>query len=495
MLSALKQFISNKPDSHHWSDVELGSDFVTRKPVLQSSKDRALNNIILGDLGSGRTVTLLLPILNNDLRIMAKFINDFPSIYDKEDFHTNKVKGLYLNGISVIEPTNDLCRSTFELVKAHKIPGKSVIYIDPTNSNTPSINPMNGPVHDVAEIISMFIKEILNVGDRDGFFAQIERNHLIHYVHLLKLHDPTQEVTFDMLIEMYNNTQLVHEMHVKLKETIPSNIDELDESHNWKFIQQIDEWFDKNVVSQKELVNSGESVYEDVNANYIQGIKHILNDLGANPYLRRVLFGESDFSFDEHVENGGVLLVNTAKGELGKVSDAFGMLILQHLQRAVFRKKNPMDSNCYHHILADNFTSYAYPDLPELPAQSRKYKTIVTLAEQTLSPIEEKYGETYLHSLLGTLRNQIVFGGISHYDAQIFSKMFAVTGEGSQWTPNDIIEQNQPFHAVANLISDNKPTPARQIVTEFIPKDEYKTAKVQVDKEAGEFWLQNRNEQ
>jgi hypothetical protein len=139
-----KYFKMEKTD--HWPDIVLGPQSDTKELLIQPGRDRTLNNIIIGSIGTGKTAALVLPILNQDLHWMTRFINDYPNIYERSDFDTEKVKGMYLNGISVIEPSNDLCEKAFKLVKAHGIPEESVFYIDPTNPNTPSINPMQGPV-------------------------------------------------------------------------------------------------------------------------------------------------------------------------------------------------------------------------------------------------------------------------------------------------------------------------------------------------------------
>ncbi|PGT82216.1 type IV secretory system conjugative DNA transfer family protein [Bacillus sp. AFS040349] len=528
----LQRFFKSQNDEH-WPDVVLGPDSKTQELIIQPGRDRTLNNIIIGSIGTGKTAALVLPILNNDLHWMVKFINDFPSIYNREDFHTENVKGMYLNGISVIEPSNDLCQKAFQLVKAHKIPEKSVFYIDPTNPNTPSINPMQGPVDQVAEALAMVIEGLAEGGDSNVFFAQSERNHLKHYVYLLKLHDPKQEVTFDMLLDMYNNSQLVRRMHVKLKGTFPENIDSIenrDERNHWKIVQQIDEWFDMNLLPKKgkngseEKVTHGEfrgdTAYYDAKAEYVQGLRNILNDIGANKLIRRVLFGKSDFSFDAHLEYGGVLLVNTAKGEMAGLSNVLGKLVLLSLQNAVFRRQ-PNISN-FHHILTDEFPDFIYKPFKEFPAQSRKYKVIVTVVAQTVAQLADKYGETYMHTLLGTLRHKMVYGDIPDYDAQLFSKIFGeeerfeetqseqsvsplqeqpVTRAGSSYaktkeailSPSDIIYQ-KPFQAAVKLVANNKPMPVRQIDANFVPKEEFINAVVEVEGNSGEFWLEKRNE-
>ncbi|MDC3424296.1 type IV secretory system conjugative DNA transfer family protein [Aquibacillus sp. 3ASR75-11] len=520
-------------EDENWPDVELGPDSETNELIIQPGKDRTLNNVIIGSIGTGKTAALVLPILNQDLHWMTRFINDFPKQSQREDYHTEEVKGMYLNGISVIEPSNDLCQKTFQLVKAHKIPEESVFYIDPTNPNTPNINPMQGPVDQVAEAFAMVIEGLAEGGDGGNFFfQQSERNHLKHYIYLLKLHEPDKEVTFDMLLDMYNNSQLVRQMHVKLKGTFPDDIEQIedrDERNHWKIVQQVDEWFDLNLLpktnrqGQPEQITTGdyrgEIAYYDAKAEYVQGLRNILNDIGANKLIRRVLFGKSNFDFDKHLEYGGVLLLNTAKGELAGLSNILGKLVLLSLQNAVFRR-TPNSSN-FHHILVDEFPDFIYRPFKEFPAQSRKYKTIVTVVAQTVSQLADKYGETYMHTLLGTLRHKMVYGDIPDYDAQLFSAIF---GEEERFeetqseqtvsplqespslragnsfaktkeailSPSDIIFQKQ-FQAAVKIVKNNRPMPVRQIDANFVPKPEFNKAVMAVVEENGALWLSERD--
>lgn len=523
-------------EKEHWPDIALGPDSTTKELLIQPGRDRTLNNIIIGSIGTGKTAALVLPILNQDLHWMSRFINDYPSIYRREDYHTEKVKGMYLNGISVIEPSNDLCQKAFKLVKAHGIPEESVFYIDPTNPNTPSINPMQGPVDKVAEAFAMVIEGLAEGGSGGGndFFKQSERNHLKHYIYLLKLHEPEQEVTFDMLLNMYNNPQLVRKMHLKLKETFPKNMDDIqdrDTRNHWAIVKQIDEWFDMNLLVKTTRAGSGnvpekithgeyrgEDAYYDAKSEYVQGLRNVLNDIGANPLIRRVLFGKSNFDFDKHLEMGGVLLVNTAKGEMAGLSNILGKLVLLSLQNAVFRREPNVST--FHHILVDEFADFIYQPFREFPAQSRKYKTIVTVVAQTITQLADRYGENYMHTLLGTLRHKMVYGDIPDYDAQLFSKIFgekerfeesvneqAVSplqekpmlrvGNSYQKTkeailsPSDIIYQ-KPFQCAVKIVSNNKPIPVKQIDANFVPNPEFESAVIQVQEEAANIWLENR---
>ena len=105
-----KWFATEKTE--HWPDVVLGPETESRELVVQPGRDRTLNNIIVGSIGTGKTSALVLPIVNQDLHWMTKLINDCPKIFKREDYDTEQVKGMYLNGISIIEPSNDARKLT-----------------------------------------------------------------------------------------------------------------------------------------------------------------------------------------------------------------------------------------------------------------------------------------------------------------------------------------------------------------------------------------------
>jgi hypothetical protein len=529
----LQPFSRLQEDVSH-PDIVLGKDSKTKEYVIQYGKDRTLNNLIIGSIGSGKTSALALPIINQDLHWMTRFINDFPNIYHREDYHSENVKGKYLNGITIIEPSNDLCKKALQLVKAHKIPEQAVYYIDPTNPNTPNINPMKGPVDKVAEAFAMVMEGLSENSQSNFFFQQSQRNHLKQYIYLLKLHDPDKQVTFDDLIDMYNNPQLVYRMHQQLKKRIPKDIDSIpdrDKRNEAKILKSVDEWFDLNLIPKKIRTPNGEiteyvkkgpfygdPVVIDAQAEYVRGLRNILNDISSNILIRRVLFGESDFDFDRHLEYGGILLVNTAKGELAGLSNILGKIVLLSLQNAVFRR--PPNISTYHHILIDEFPDYIYRPFKEFPAQSRKYKVIVTVIAQTIAQLADEYGDKYMQQLLGTLRHKMVYGDVPDFDAEVFSNIFGeirkyeeseseqsvsptqdnpMTRSGMSYkktkeailSKSDIIYQ-KAFQCAVKLVVNNRPMPARQIDANFVPEEEFQKAKFTVKGETGKYWWEEQ---
>lgn len=523
----------NSQEEQIYPDVEIGPHIEHKEMVRIKGKDRTLNGIIIGPIGSGKTSSLIIPMINQDLHWMVRFINKFETAYKKNDYDTEEVKGTFLNGVTVIEPSNDLCQKVYKLVQAHKIPGSSVYYIDPTNPDTKNINILRGPVDKVAEVFAMVIQGLSE--SNNAFFEQAQRNHLKQHIYLLKLHNPQKDVTFDDLIEMYDDVERVHRMHKLLKIQVEKLYDFVqtgaasrDQKNEYKIIKGIEEWFNNTIREKMDFQGEpavyksgkyrGQPMHYDREEEYVKGLRNILKDLASNVLIRRVLFGKSDFDFDVHLEQGGILLVNTAKGELADLSNVLGKFVLLSMQNAVFRREPNVSP--YHHIIVDEFPDYVVRPFKEFPAQSRKYKVILTIASQTLSQLALDFTEQYMFTLLGSFRNKMIFGDVTPYDAKIFSDMFGEKEEfkeaeseqgispmqdnpvsrlGSTYqktkevvmSPGDIMAQGA-FICAARIVQDNHVQPVQQITSNFVPKEEFAQAIIQVDIETGQYWENER---
>jgi len=186
----------------------------------------------------------------------------------------------------------------------------------------------------------------------------------------------------------------------------------------------------------------------------------------------------------------------------------------------VFRRKPNISP--YHSIYVDEFPDYVYEEFASFTAQSRKYKAPVIIVAQTVAQLSRKVSDDFLHTLLATCRNKFVYGDEDEKTASLFSAMF---GESEQYeeseteqtvssylegstkregvsyskkkdvimTPQDIIYQDK-FVCAVKIVSDNKPIPVKQIKANFVPKNEFKEAKILADKEQGFFWLERRRE-
>ncbi|HDR8481922.1 conjugal transfer protein TraG [Bacillus cereus] len=488
--------------------VELGTEEISKETICINSQDRMLNSCIIGPIGSGKHAQLTIPMINQDLHHMTHYINQYEQALINHS--SDKITGDFLNGITVISPGNDLCQSVFKLVQAHKIPESSVYYIDPTNPDTKNINILRGPVDKVAEVFAMVIKEIAN--SDDFFFQQAQINHIKHYVYLLKLHSPLRTATFDDICKMYEDVEHVHYMHGILKfridllsEVIKSKNTPEERFKEYELAKEVDAWFDHTIQEKKDSEGEtvihksgkyqGQPMYYDNKAEHVMELYNIVKELSTNELIRRVLFGDSTFDFNSHLEHGGVLLVNTAQEELGDLSNVLGKFILSSLQQAVFQRK--LDS-LFHHLVVDRITNYIIEPFIHLLPQARKYKFMITVTDESLSKIAQRYSPEYLHSLIMNFRNKVVFGGISSYDAKMFSAaLYEIvnalyeTVEGKVFTADELLTQ-AAYTYTASIVCDNQIQTIKQLNAKFVEKEEFSTATIQVNEVAGQYWCDSR---
>ena len=125
-----------------------------------------------------------------------------------------------------------------------------------------------------------------------------------------------------------------------------------------------------------------------------------------------------------------------------------------------------------------------------------------------------------MFTLLGSFRNKMIFGDVTPYDAKIFSDMFGEKEEfkkaeseqgispmqdnpvsrlGSTYqkskevvmSPGDIMTQGA-FICAARIVQDNHVQPVQQITSNFVPKEEFSHALIQVEMHTGQYWENER---
>lgn len=114
-----------------------------------------------------------------------------------------------------------------------------------------------------------------------------------------------------------------------------------------------------------------------------------LSEFVGDPHFRHILGQkESTVSFDDVLESGKIVLVNTNKGRLGVHANTFGALILASLKSAIFRRRN----RGLYSIFADEFQNFvaADTDFDVLFAEVRKFGVGIVAANQFLAQLPPK---------------------------------------------------------------------------------------------------------
>lgn len=354
---------------------------------------RTMGTLVIGSVGTGRNAGYTLPIINQDLQKIAL---SKPSDVCSEQLDPKQI----LTGLTIIDSNHHNFEQILHLAKMNKVPNQRITYINPYDTTTPSLNLMNQDAETIYQVLKLIISEYM--GPVDTFFEQKGFQHLKNYVYLLKYHAQERDVTFDMLLNMYNDPSVVREMYFRLKDQLQDQTILLSDQDK-KTIEGTGYWF-------------GDDLYSD--DSYTLGLKNVLNHIGANTLLKNVLLKKSNFIFKHHYDTGGLLLVNTDRERFPEESRMIGLAVLKMLEIAVTHREKP--ATFYHHVWIEDASNHLSKDFLELAAVSRLYRLIITVVDQTLSQVEKKFGSNFTMTLVNLFRNHILFGDLSISDEKLF---------------------------------------------------------------------------
>ena len=160
-------------------------------------------------------------------------------------------------------------------------------------------------------------------------------------------------------------------------------------------------------------------------AEAVAPIQNKLGALLADPMLYRLLIEPPvDLHFRQLMDEGGVLLVNLSKGEIGEDSAlVLGSLIVSTIGLAAFTRADLPDKERRPFFLyADEFQSFTTLSVASMLSELRKYGLGMTLAHQYLHQLEPEI----LHAVLGNAGTLITFR-VGAEDAPMLARELAPT--------------------------------------------------------------------
>lgn len=153
------------------------------------------------------------------------------------------------------------------------------------------------------------------------------------------------------------------------------------------------------------------------------GVAPIANKLGAflaHPVVRRALTEpEEPLRFRKIMDEGHILIVNLAKGQLGgDIANVLGGMILSGFAHAAFSRHTIPETDRRPFFLhVDEFHAFTTAALADMVSELRKYGLSLTLANQYLGQIQPEV----LDALLGNVGTLLTFR-VSPRDALIISR-------------------------------------------------------------------------
>ncbi len=428
-------------------------------PLILKHMDRYTHTLVVGTTGTGKTSRVLKPMIYQDLLAIA---------------------GGEKIGLTVIEPKGSFAADVAEMCRSMRIP---CTFINPEDPNTAAFNPLEGEPEPVSEIMRTVLRSLF--GRQEAFF-RLNQEVMARNTALLVKEVFGNEATMEHMIRVLRDStqmsQAVNQLRKKRGDTAA-----------------VVQYFAKEVMGEQQ----------DKIQQFTLGLRQQLEDITNNTLMRRVLLRKSDIDLHRHLSEGGVLVVNTAMGALGKLGDVFGQFIALHVQNAVFGRPGPEHTRTPHILYVDEFPRYLNPDFERMLSIGREYRCGTVLAVQTIAQLRTDDSPNLQERVLETCRNKIALTLGSNVDAQFFSKEFGEyiardeqdsyryqsDGLFTMMRPDSVKYQDrskpvfpyttlmnlEPYTAVVQIVRNGQPIPAVLGSLSLSPWDEARNR----DKERG----------
>jgi hypothetical protein len=314
----------------------------TRTPIGLSESERERHIYIIGGTGNGKTTMLQYAII--------------------QDIRAGK-------GVAVVDPHGDLADTLLRYIPEDRI--RDVIYMNPDDLSHPiGMNLLElkpGLTGDdllrekdiITESTISVLRKIFSEDDSGGHRIEYVLRNTIQTA--LTLENPTLFTIFELL----NNN--------RYRRDVINTLDDENLKNFWK----------------NELGKAGD--FQKV--KMVAGITAKIGRFLFSGSAKRVLEQEkSTIDFDDILASGKILICNFSKGILGEDTSAlFGTTVLAKLQLASLRRARiPNAERRPYYLYVDEFQNFATMSFVQMLSEARKYKLLLTMAEQSTSQQDEQ---------------------------------------------------------------------------------------------------------
>lgn len=461
-----KEFDIDHVPKKNPGDILVCWDRQTGKGVIIPEKDRSLHLFCAGPTGSGKSSTLVLPMIYQDLKV--------PN-----------------SGVGLIEPKGDIAETAYKM--AIMLGRKDAVYFDPTNKDTTvyfnPLDPMNGTDYDVINLMTTVYDGMAGGSNTDPFFHKnsmmVLRKSLDLLLRLKRLEGSV--LTLRELGRFLTGKTVMIDYCKRLA------------SYRRPEDEALLEWFYSELLADTKNAQN--------NQGYYVGLRQEIELLGELDWLNGdPKTGRSQLNFDELLENGGAFFASTGFGALGTMGNYLGQFLIMAFQNAVFRRPGNEDTRKPFYMYIDEFSLYANDNFERWLALARSYRCPAHLFTQGTAQLD-KVSEEFKRSAINNCRHKIIFAPEEESEAKYWSEYFGETyrekvsknvskGTSKRWnwlnlmdtpdnindsegqnvseelvknfTPTDIM--NLPFkHVIYKTVKDGTNQMARYGVTDWIP--------------------------
>ena len=358
--------MTNSQEPQSQSDVTVFAQTNYRNAQVKfgiKRADRLAHIYLIGKTGTGKS-TLLETLMLDDLK-----------------------KG---HGLALLDPHGDLVAKLYKKALFYRQP--DLLYFDASNLNQPfGFNPLANVSSDKRPLAASGILLVFKHLWKDSWGPRLD--HILRNCLLTLLDYPN--ATFADILTLLSDKQFRSAVVKHLTNS------------------QIKDFWTKEYESYPARLRA-------------EAISPIQNKVGAflsNPVLKRILTEpQKKLNLRSIMDEGKVLLVNLAKGNLGEdTANLLGSLLISRFDLAALSRANvPEAERRPFYLYADEFHNFTTQSLSGMLSELRKYRLSMTLSNQFLTQIELPVRD----AILGNVGTIIAFR-IGTTDAEILAPEFA----------------------------------------------------------------------
>jgi hypothetical protein len=365
------------------------------RPVYIADDDRRKHMYIIGKTGTGKT-ELLKDLIMQDIRAGR--------------------------GICFMDPHGDAIQDLLKLIPPER--AEDVIYFNPGDTDRPmGLNLLEAHTEDqkhfvATSVINMMYKLF------DPYKTGIVGPRFEHAVRNAMLTAMSEEGnTFVEVMRILTDARFVQDLLPKVTDPIVRRY-----------------WTDQ--------------IAQTADFHKSEVLDYIVSKFGrfvTNKMIRNIIGqSNSSFSFRQVMDEGKILLINLAKGEIGEENSNFLGLVLvpRILMAAMSRQDKPEEERRDFYLYVDEFQNFATPDFAQILSEARKYRLNLTVANQFIGQVEEEVK----NAVFGNVGTLICFR-VGVTDASYLAHEYTpVFGE-------DDLLNIERFHVYIKTIVNNEPVP------------------------------------
>ena len=397
--------------------MELGIRKDSGRSIRIDGKDRFINTLVVGSIGTGKTSRILTKGAYQDLLAIAR--------------------GVPLDVI-VMDPDGGFVDSVLVLAERLHIPASVIdLRSEAQKRSNVSFNPFaGGDLSDIIDNVRAVLKE--QMGHQEGFF-QVAQDDLVRTVIQVQapLWPDTDFVKFAELITDPLHFRAICQMVVRhaVHRTEAPGKKKKGESDDFEAMWRVEEPYvkarydDMAPYLQSVVLSAARSFLIDTRSEQklehlekvTKGLKMVVSELSTNAKMREVL-GQSSLSafdfrsfFSATAESGRVVAVVTGNRPIGNL---FGKLYLVSLKMYALSRPGNENTRRPVYVWIDEFHRFATESLADWFAQGRKYRTAIHVAIQTRAQLELRANQGFIDVVEGSCRNKIYFPAPAPEDAR-----------------------------------------------------------------------------